>query len=86
MPSGRSATSDVPDRRGEVGDEAVVTSEGLSSRLAFVVVGSAAMAASDDRALELFQATWRSLRSSGRQFDQARCGWPTVNASRVAGR
>jgi hypothetical protein len=39
MPSGRSATSDVPDRRGEVGDEAVVTSEGLSSRLASVVVG-----------------------------------------------
>jgi hypothetical protein len=39
MPSGRSAKSDVPDRRGEVGDEAVVTSEGLSSRLSSVVVG-----------------------------------------------
>jgi hypothetical protein len=53
MPSGRSGKRDVPDRRGEVGDEAVVTSEGLSSRLALVVVGSAAMAAPDDRALEL---------------------------------
>jgi hypothetical protein len=61
-----------PARRGEVGDEAVVTGEGLSSRLALVVVGSAAMGASDDRALELFQATL-ALRGIERwQFDLAR--------------
>ena len=58
----------------------------LSRRLALVVGASAAMTARDDTASGLFQAALVLPGIERWQFDLAGCGWPTANASGVAGR